>query len=342
MDYNINFSKYAASVVDGALSLAKSFRHEFIMPEHLLMSLLKQEIFCNAIRIIDGNVKILGDNLADYVSSFEKVPESVDAEPAPSMLLNQIFLTANDAAIYSGKPSVEITHIVKGLLAVSESFASVALNETICGDEAEFISELMVCYNMLSGESQGQDPFFSEFDDINDLPSDEHQNWTSLVTCINDSLENRNPLIGREDELEKTIRVLCRKEKNNPLHVGEPGVGKTALVYGLAKLIENGMVPDKLKGARIYRLDMGTLLAGTKYRGELEKRVKLIMDGVSKLENAIVYIDEIHNLVGAGATDSGSMDASNMLKPYLEAGNIRFIGSTTYEEHKRYFAKARG
>ena len=342
MDYNINFSKYAASVVDGALSLAKSFRHEFIMPEHLLMSLLKQERFCNAIRIIDGNVKILGDNLADYVSSFEKVPESVDAEPAPSMLLNQIFLTANDAAIYSGKPSVEITHIVKGLLAVSESFASVALNETICGDEAEFISELMVCYNMLSGESQGQDPFFSEFDDINDLPSDEHQNWTSLVTCINDSLENRNPLIGREDELEKTIRVLCRKEKNNPLHVGEPGVGKTALVYGLAKLIENGMVPDKLKGARIYRLDMGTLLAGTKYRGELEKRVKLIMDGVSKLENAIVYIDEIHNLVGAGATDSGSMDASNMLKPYLEAGNIRFIGSTTYEEHKRYFAKSKG
>ena len=102
------------------------------------------------------------------------------------------------------------------------------------------------------------------------------------------------------------------------------------------------MVPDKLKGARIYRLDMGTLLAGTKYRGELEKRVKLIMDGVSKLENAIVYIDEIHNLVGAGATDSGSMDASNMLKPYLEAGNIRFIGSTTYEEHKRYFAKSKG
>ena len=150
------------------------------------------------------------------------------------------------------------------------------------------------------------------------------------------------PLIGREAELERTIQVLCRKEKNNPLHVGEPGVGKTSLAYGLAARIEAREVPERLLDCRIYELDLGTLLAGTQYRGDFEKRLKTIMEGVRNEGRAIIYIDEIHNLIGAGRTGDGSMDASNMLKPYLESGDIRFIGSTTYEEYNRYFARSKG
>jgi len=175
--------------------------------------------------------------------------------------------------------------------------------------------------------------------------SNSNEPWRRLVTCLNDTYQNHNPLIGRKEELQRTIQVLCRKEKNNPLHIGEPGVGKTALVYGLAEFIATNRwdVPKRLKGSKIYQLDLGTLLAGTQFRGDFEKRIKEVMDGItSEADNNIVYIDEIHNLVGAGGNSEGTMDASNMLKPYLEAGNIRFIGSTTYEEYNRHFSKSKG
>ncbi len=165
--------------------------------------------------------------------------------------------------------------------------------------------------------------------------------WRRYVTCLNENLEGVNPLSGREDELERTMQILCRKEKNNPLHIGEPGVGKTAIVYGLARLLEEGKVPEPLKGATIFTLDLGTLLAGTQYRGDFEKRFREIMDGVMKEKKPILYIDEIHNIVGAGAVNGGSFDVSNMLKPYLAAGEIRFIGATTYEEYKKHFEKSK-
>ena len=179
-------------------------------------------------------------------------------------------------------------------------------------------------------------------DDLQTSPQEKSEPWRNFVTCLNDCLQDHNPLIGREAELERTIQVLCRKEKNNPLHVGEPGVGKTSLAYGLAARIEAREVPERLLDCRIYELDLGTLLAGTQYRGDFEKRLKTIMEGVRNEGRAIIYIDEIHNLIGAGRTGDGSMDASNMLKPYLESGDIRFIGSTTYEEYNRYFARSKG
>ena len=169
-------------------------------------------------------------------------------------------------------------------------------------------------------------------------PSD----WHQLVTCISDLVEQHNPLIGREQELDRTIQVLCRAEKNNPLHIGEPGVGKTALVYGLAKLINENQVPKRLKGARIYSMDIAQMLAGAQYRGDFEKRIKMVMEGASKEGNTIIYLDEIHTIMGAGRGSDGGPDASNMLKQYLEAGDIRFIGSTTYEEFNRYIAQSKG
>ena len=188
------------------------------------------------------------------------------------------------------------------------------------------------------------DDDWSDMDMFDDpmAPQSDNAQLSSFVTCINDHVKEHNPLIGRDAELERTIHVLCRKDKNNPLHVGEPGVGKTALVYGLAQRIEEGRVPSVLEGFKIYQLDMAGMVAGTQYRGDFEKRFKNTMDHLLKLEKVIVYIDEIHTIVGIGATGDSAMDASNMLKPYLEGGKLRFIGSTTYEEFNRHFSRSKG
>ena len=181
----------------------------------------------------------------------------------------------------------------------------------------------------------GDDDDMSPFDIVT-------KDWHQLVTDMNEAAQKHNPLIGREAEMERTIQVLCRKDKNNPLHVGEPGVGKTALVYGLAQRINKGKVPSRLKNNHIYLIDMGTLLPDTQFRGDFEKRIKNIIEGAAKEGNVILYIDEIHNLVGAGRTEGSSLDAANILKPYLESGEIKFIGSTTYAEYNKYFSTQGG
>ena len=163
--------------------------------------------------------------------------------------------------------------------------------------------------------------------------------WQLYAPCMNDKANEANPLIGREEEIERTIQILCRKDKNNPLHIGEPGVGKTAITYGLVKMINEGRVPGPLKGAKVYALDMAGMIAGTQYRGDFEKRFKTVLGEIEKEEKPIVYLDEIHNILGAGAVGEGSFDAANMLKSYLSGGHIRFIGATTFDEYKKHFEK---
>ena len=255
----------------------------------------------------------------------------MDYELEVSAQLNELIQHAYLMVNYSSAEELNVPHLVQGMLQLQESWAAHFLKETLGEDLPEFLSSLISQYE----EAE-------EMDYEQTATQEKSEPWRNYVTCLNDCLETHNPLIGREAELERTIQVLCRKEKNNPLHVGEPGVGKTALAYGLAARIEAGDVPERLSGCRIYELDLGTLLAGTQYRGDFEKRLKTIMEGVRSEGHAIIYIDEIHNLIGAGRTGDGSMDASNMLKPYLERGDIRFIGSTTYEEYNRYFARSRG
>ncbi|MBP5283029.1 MAG: AAA family ATPase, partial [Lachnospiraceae bacterium] len=165
------------------------------------------------------------------------------------------------------------------------------------------------------------------------------EKWQAYAPCLNHALAHVNPLIGREQELERTIQILCRKDKNNPLHIGETGVGKTAITYGLVKRIDEGNVPKELLGCKVFAMDLGGMLAGTHYRGDFEKRFKSVLEGISKEEKPIVYLDEIHNLAGAGATSDSSLDAGNMLKPYLTDGHIRFIGATTFDEYKKHFEK---
>lgn len=311
---------------------AISYRHEFITPEHLLSAFLEQSPFTSALNMCFCDPRELAFSLENYFTEeLESVPADMDYELEVSTQLNELIQHAYLMIDYSSAEALNVPHLVQSMLQLKDSWACHILKETLEEDLPEFISQLISRYEEVEEE-----------DDLQTPPQEKSEPWRSFVTCLNDCLQDHNPLIGREAELERTIQVLCRKEKNNPLHVGEPGVGKTSLAYGLAARIEAREVPERLLDCRIYELDLGTLLAGTQYRGDFEKRLKTIMEGVRNEGHAIIYIDEIHNLIGAGRTGDGSMDASNMLKPYLESGDIRFIGSTTYEEYNRYFARSKG
>ena len=311
---------------------AISYRHEFITPEHLLSAFLEQNPFANALNMCFCDTQELAFSLENYFTEeLESVPADMDYELEVSTQLNELIQHAYLMIDYSSAEALNVPHLVQSMLQLKDSWACHILKEALEEDLPEFISQLISRYEEVEEE-----------DNLQTSPQEKSEPWRNFVTCLNDCLQDHNPLIGREAELERTIQVLCRKEKNNPLHVGEPGVGKTSLAYGLAARIEAREVPERLLDCRIYELDLGTLLAGTQYRGDFEKRLKTIMEGVCNEGRAIIYIDEIHNLIGAGRTGDGSMDASNMLKPYLESGDIRFIGSTTYEEYNRYFARSKG
>ena len=309
---------------------AISYRHEFITPEHLLSAFLEQSPFANALNMCFCDAQELAFSLENYFTEeLESVPADMDYELEVSTQLNELIQHAYLMIDYSSAEALNVPHLVQSMLQLKDSWACHILKEALEEELPEFISQLISRYEEVEEE-----------DDLQTSPQEKSEPWRNFVTCLNDCLQDHNPLIGREAE--RTIQVLCRKEKNNPLHVGEPGVGKTSLAYGLAARIEAREVPERLLDCRIYELDLGTLLAGTQYRGDFEKRLKTIMEGVRNEGRAIIYIDEIHNLIGAGRTGDGSMDASNMLKPYLESGDIRFIGSTTYEEYNRYFARSKG
>ncbi len=326
----IRQTERAAKVLNDTMKCCKEYRHEFIMPEHLLF-VLTDEFNFNRMFNIFYPIETFVERLEEKLEDIETVPEGQDYEPEASTQLGKVIEFACQQVLNSSAKALDLPHLVMGILHLDESWASYLLKDALGTKESNFMSELISAY---------------EFDDHLEEETGEGKHeaaWRRLVTCMNDLYQNHNPLIGRERELARTIQVLCRRDKNNPLHVGEPGVGKTALVWGLARMIEESEVPERLKGSRIYQLDIGTLLAGTQYRGDFENRIKQIMDGIQEeSDRNIVYIDEIHTLVGAGATGEGSMDASNMLKPYLETGSIRFIGSTTYEEYNRHFSRSKG
>ena len=329
----IEQTERAGRVIKSALGYCKTLRNEFVMPEHLLLALVEDSNFNSALAAYCSPLTF-ANKIEKFLDDIEVVPQDIEYHPELSIQTGQVIDNAIKHVENSGAESIDITHLVKGLLELKDSWASYFLKDSIGDNEQDFMKELI-------DYCEYDDMIFDE--NIDDEAKSPKSSWKQLVTCMNDNYLKHNPLIGRDNELKRTIQVLCRCDKNNPLHVGEPGVGKTALVWGLTRLIEENKVPKRLQGSKIYQLDMGTLLAGTQYRGDFEKRIKQIMDGVQgESDNNIVYIDEIHTLVGAGAIGDGAMDASNMLKPYLESGKIRFIGSTTYEEYNRHFSRSKG
>ena len=326
----IRQTERASRVLNNALECCKSYRHEFVMPEHLLSVLIEDDNFYAALNIF-YSPQTLAERVDEFLRQVDPVPEGIEYEPEVSAQMGMVIESAVQDVALSSAEFIDTPHLVRGILKLEDSWAAYLLKDCLYGKETNFMSQLINCCDFedkLHDDAEGNEGKAA---------------WRRLVTCMNEHYTRYNPLVGRERELKRTMQVLCRRDKNNPLHVGEPGVGKTALVWGLTRLIEEDKVPKRLRGSRIYQLDMGTLLAGSQYRGDLENRIKQIMDGIQEeSENNIVYIDEIHTLVGAGATGEGAMDASNMLKPYLESGTIRFIGSTTYEEYNRYFSRSKG
>ncbi len=329
----IKLTERLNELLQDSIELCKERRYEFITPEVVLYELLSEDVF---VSVIDYycDITALMEEVENRLVETGFVPYNLEYQLMPSEQYTQMLGKASLQVISSSAEAIDIPHVVAAMLELENSWATYLLKKHLGDDESEFISDIISTY-----EEAGQ----IDQEEEGGEHSEEASGWRRLVTCMNDMLDQKNPLIGREAELERTIQVLCRRDKNNPLHVGEPGVGKTALIYGLAARINSGDVPERLKGSKIYMLDLGTMLAGTQYRGDFEKRIKQVMDGVSgESKNNIIYIDEIHNMVGAGAVGESSMDASNMLKPYLERGDLRFIGSTTYEEYNKHFSRSKG
>jgi len=330
---DIKLTERLNELLQRCIELCKLRRYEFITPEVVLYELISEDVFASVIDFY-CDITALMDEVENRLVEMGFVPYDLDYQLMPSEQYTQLMGKASLQVISSSAEALDIPHVVAAMLELENSWATYLLKKHLSDNESEFISDIISTY-----EEAGQ----IDQEEEDGEHSEEASGWRRLVTCMNDMLDQKNPLIGREAELERTIQVLCRRDKNNPLHVGEPGVGKTALIYGLAARINSGDVPERLKGSKIYMLDLGTMLAGTQYRGDFEKRIKQVMDGVSgESKNNIIYIDEIHNMVGAGAVGESSMDASNMLKPYLERGDLRFIGSTTYEEYNKHFSRSKG
>lgn len=362
-------TKEVADVLNATFEAAARERYEFATPELLLYQIAGCETFREAFENCGGDADSLQDRLIGYLKEHSEPTGQTD-KPEMSAGLETVLIRAQEQADDCGKEAVELQHLVYGFYFLKESYA-VFYMETQGVGKTDLLRELTVIYSEIRerydarrtrigrGEQAerekdrgtGRENAGAGREEEGEAGGGEEgretsaggrsQRWRRYVTCVNEELDGVNPLIGREEELERTMQILCRKDKNNPLHVGEPGVGKTAIIYGLARLLNEGRVPEPLKGARIFALDLGSLLAGTQYRGEFEKRFREIMDGISREEKPIVYIDEIHNIVGAGAVNGGSLDISNMLKPYLAAGAVRFIGATTFEEYKKHFEKSK-
>ncbi len=340
----MHVSEEVEKIIDMTVVLAKNANFEFVVPELMLYAICKNAVFAQAFENCGGSVRELDYHLRTYLEEYmESKGKDDESDPELSQDMKNVLGRALESAQNSGKDLVELPHILHAIYELEDSYAVYyMLMQGV--EQAELLQEMSIlCEEDRDGQTGDGQEDGEDWEQEKERHSGRRQSadWQQYVVCLNDMTDQVNPLIGREEELERTMQILCRKEKNNPLHIGEPGVGKTAIAYGLARRLEEGRVPEPLQGAKIFSLDLGSLLAGTQYRGDFEKRFKKVMDSISRQEKPIIYIDEIHNIVGAGAVGGGTFDISNMLKPYLERGQVRFIGATTYEEYKKHFEKSK-
>jgi ATP-dependent Clp protease ATP-binding subunit ClpA len=319
-----------------AFQRARDSRHEFMTVEHLLLALLDIPKVHEILKACDGNIPELRRQLTEFIDEQTPLlPEDADTDVQPTLGFQRVLQRAVFHVQSSGKKEVTSANVLVAIFSEKQSQAIYFLNlqDVTRLDVVNYLS-----HGMPSVPGEGAQ------DEEVSLDSEGEPEQTPLekyATNLNQMAEDGkiDPLIGREVEIERTVQILCRRRKNNPLYVGEAGVGKTALAEGLARMITEKRVPDVLLEGTIYALDMGTLIAGTKYRGDFEKRLKGVIAEVQKDPGAILFIDEIHTVIGAGAASGGVMDASNLIKPVLANGEIRCIGSTTYAEYRGIFEK---
>jgi ATP-dependent Clp protease ATP-binding subunit ClpA len=322
-----------------AFEEAARYRHEYVTLEHLLNSLVDDRRTGHALTACGADLRKLRKQLEKFLSEeVEKLPEDVEAPPQQTLSVERVLRRAAIHVMSSEQEAIDGTAVLIEIFEEPESYAVYVLKKA---GVTQFDLKQYISHGIVPGmneiELRPQRESESNDEEEEDAPpsptkSPLEQFTTDLVAEANAG--RIDPLIGRERELERTIQVLCRRRKNNPIFVGDPGVGKTAIAEGLALRISEGKVPDILKSAQVYSLDMGALVAGTKFRGQFEERLKGVIKALTEKPNSILFIDEIHTIVGAGATSGGTMDASNILKPALAAGKLRCIGSTTYQEFR--------
>ncbi len=341
-----SFSRSLEKALHQALAFASERHQEYATLEHLLLALIDDNDAAAVMRACNVDLDVLRRNLVEYIDTeLQNLATSSDEDSKPTAGFQRVIQRAVIHVQSSGREEVTGANVLVAIFAERESHAAYFLQEQ---DMTRYDAVNYISHGIAKrpGMSEAR-PVRGAEEDTDTKTGDETKKKGDALEayCINLNKKARegriDPLIGRSAEISRTIQVLCRRQKNNPLFVGDAGVGKTAIAEGLARRIVHGEVPDVLRNATVFALDMGTLLAGTRYRGDFEERLKQVIKELEAYPGAIMFIDEIHTVIGAGATSGGAMDASNLLKPALASGTLRCIGSTTYKEYRQYFEKDR-
>src|ERR1700744_2510071 len=340
------FSQSLEQSLHRALAIANERHHEYATLEHLLLSLIDDPDAAAVMRACSVEIDVLKKNLVEYIDQeLDNLVSETREDAKPTAGFQRVIQRAVIHVQSSGREEVTGANVLVAIFAERESHAAYFLQEQDMTryDAVNYISHGIA---KRAGMSEARPVRGSDAETDSKSGDEPKKKGDALdAYCVNLNKKSRegkiDPLIGRDSEINRTIQVLCRRQKNNPLFVGEAGVGKTAIAEGLARRIVHGEGPDVLRNATVFALDMGTLLAGTRYRGDFEERLKQVIKELEAYPGAILFIDEIHTVIGAGATSGGAMDASNLLKPALSAGSVRCIGSTTYKEYRQYFEKDR-
>jgi ATP-dependent Clp protease ATP-binding subunit ClpA len=339
-----SFARELEQTLHNALAAASTRRHEYATLEHLLLALIDDAHASRVMQACGVNTGELNDAVKHYLDNeLEALKVEGETDPTPTSGFQRVVQRAILHVQSSGRDEVTGANVLVALFSERESYAVYFLQQQ---DMSRLDAVTYISHGVGKGEpsaSQPSETKGAEEPKQDEKPKKGESALKQFTVNLNEKAQNGrvDPLIGRTAEVDRTVQILCRRSKNNPLYVGDPGVGKTAIAEGLARKIIEGDVPEVLKPAVIYSLDMGALLAGTRYRGDFEERLKAVVNELEKLPHAILFIDEIHTVIGAGATSGGAMDASNLLKPALSGGTIRCIGSTTYKEFRNHFEKDR-
>jgi ATP-dependent Clp protease ATP-binding subunit ClpA len=335
------FSQSLEDSLQHSIDFAAKNNHEHVTVEHLLLSLLEDQDAINLLKACDVKIDLLKKDLIEFIEDQKYlILENKDQLPEPTAGYRTVITRAAIHVQQSGKNEVNGANVLVAIFSQQESYSVYLLEKQNVSryDAVQFLS-----HGIRKDQDYTSINTTSEFNDDDLEDNNKKSPLDTFCENLNEKAKKQliDPLIGRDEEVQRLIQILCRRRKNNPLLVGDPGVGKTAIVEGLAYRIVFEDVPSVIKSSIIYSLDMGALLAGTRYRGDFEERIKAVLKEIENIDNSILFIDEIHTVIGAGATSGGAMDASNLLKPYLQNQRMRCVGSTTYKEFRQFFDKDR-